>query len=169
MTPDYRDCIFTTSYLYHRSISAMPGFAEHISDYIGSEQFFFLDPSLKEYAEQLLGYLCERISEPLTHASVEHALNGCARLDLPFSIRREVPLLLEAFFDFLASSGRLPEVGQWSEYVRLYASTYRSQFRQDGSVKGVTFKKKYTDVGRNDPCPCGSGKKFKKCCRGLLE
>jgi len=21
-------------------------------------------------------------------------------------------------------------------------------------------------VGRNDPCPCGSGKKFKKCCLG---
>ena len=21
-----------------------------------------------------------------------------------------------------------------------------------------------TDVGRNDPCPCGSGKKYKKCC-----
>ena len=21
-------------------------------------------------------------------------------------------------------------------------------------------------VGRNDPCPCGSGKKFKKCCAG---
>jgi uncharacterized protein YecA (UPF0149 family) len=20
------------------------------------------------------------------------------------------------------------------------------------------------DIGRNDPCPCGSGKKFKKCC-----
>jgi len=24
-------------------------------------------------------------------------------------------------------------------------------------------------VGRNDPCPCGSGKKFKKCCLGRLE
>jgi uncharacterized protein YecA (UPF0149 family) len=23
-------------------------------------------------------------------------------------------------------------------------------------------------VGRNDPCPCGSGKKFKKCCRGQI-
>ena len=23
-----------------------------------------------------------------------------------------------------------------------------------------------TKVGRNDPCPCGSGKKFKKCCGG---
>ena len=22
----------------------------------------------------------------------------------------------------------------------------------------------YAGIGRNDPCPCGSGKKFKKCC-----
>ena len=22
----------------------------------------------------------------------------------------------------------------------------------------------YSKVGRNDPCPCGSGKKYKKCC-----
>ena len=22
----------------------------------------------------------------------------------------------------------------------------------------------YRHVGRNDPCPCGSGKKFKRCC-----
>lgn len=21
-------------------------------------------------------------------------------------------------------------------------------------------------IGRNDPCPCGSGKKYKKCCMG---
>jgi len=27
----------------------------------------------------------------------------------------------------------------------------------------------YRGVGRNDPCPCGSGKKFKKCCLGKLE
>jgi uncharacterized protein len=25
------------------------------------------------------------------------------------------------------------------------------------------------DIGRNDPCPCGSGKKFKKCCLGKEE
>jgi SWIM/SEC-C metal-binding protein len=28
-------------------------------------------------------------------------------------------------------------------------------------IKPVQSTKK---VGRNDPCPCGSGKKFKKCC-----
>ena len=25
-------------------------------------------------------------------------------------------------------------------------------------------KKQKKKIGRNDPCPCGSGKKFKKCC-----
>lgn len=24
----------------------------------------------------------------------------------------------------------------------------------------------FIKIGRNDPCPCGSGKKFKKCCLG---
>ena len=24
-------------------------------------------------------------------------------------------------------------------------------------------------VGRNDPCPCGSGKKFKKCCEDKVR
>lgn len=27
-----------------------------------------------------------------------------------------------------------------------------------------TFRRESPKVGRNDPCPCGSGKKFKKCC-----
>jgi hypothetical protein len=27
----------------------------------------------------------------------------------------------------------------------------------------------YKSVGRNDPCPCGSGKKFKKCCLGKAD
>jgi uncharacterized protein len=27
-----------------------------------------------------------------------------------------------------------------------------------------TIENPMKDVGRNDPCPCGSGKKFKKCC-----
>lgn len=27
-----------------------------------------------------------------------------------------------------------------------------------------TIERAMEKVGRNDPCPCGSGKKFKKCC-----
>lgn len=33
----------------------------------------------------------------------------------------------------------------------------------DGSEKGRTVRKG-KKIGRNDPCPCGSGKKYKKCC-----
>lgn len=27
-----------------------------------------------------------------------------------------------------------------------------------------TFRKQEAEPGRNDPCPCGSGKKYKQCC-----
>ena len=30
--------------------------------------------------------------------------------------------------------------------------------------KPETYKRKEAKVGRNDPCPCGSGKKYKNCC-----
>ncbi len=28
----------------------------------------------------------------------------------------------------------------------------------------TTFRRTLPKIGRNDPCPCGSGKKFKQCC-----
>jgi hypothetical protein len=33
-------------------------------------------------------------------------------------------------------------------------------------ASGFTATRAAPKVGRNDPCPCGSGKKFKKCCEG---
>jgi len=33
---------------------------------------------------------------------------------------------------------------------------------EDG--KGVTIRREGKKIGRNDPCPCGSGKKYKRCC-----
>jgi len=35
---------------------------------------------------------------------------------------------------------------------------------KDGQVKPTTIVRTGEKVGRNDPCPCGSGKKYKKCC-----
>ncbi|NDD29854.1 MAG: YchJ family protein [Proteobacteria bacterium] len=49
----------------------------------------------------------------------------------------------------------------------------RSSFRKDGDtwyyvdgdlVKTQTVRREHPKVGRNDPCPCGSGAKYKKCC-----
>lgn len=33
-----------------------------------------------------------------------------------------------------------------------------------GEVKVETIRNRGERVGRNDPCPCGSGKKYKNCC-----
>ena len=33
-----------------------------------------------------------------------------------------------------------------------------------GAAKVVRKPATSSKVGRNDPCPCGSGKKYKKCC-----
>ena len=38
----------------------------------------------------------------------------------------------------------------------------------DGTVKKQPVKKA-KKPGRNDPCPCGSGKKYKKCCGRFEE
>ena len=38
-------------------------------------------------------------------------------------------------------------------------------FFHDGKMIGQEpIRREEPKVGRNDPCPCGSGKKFKKCC-----
>lgn len=35
--------------------------------------------------------------------------------------------------------------------------------KQGGRVVSMPKKTKFSGVGRNDPCPCGSGLKFKRC------
>lgn len=37
-------------------------------------------------------------------------------------------------------------------------------FFVDGKMINTTFQRASAKIGRNDPCHCGSGKKFKKCC-----
>ena len=43
-----------------------------------------------------------------------------------------------------------------------HSSTPAGRSEQGKSTDG-SLRNPYKDVGRNDPCPCGSGKKFKKC------
>jgi len=37
-------------------------------------------------------------------------------------------------------------------------------FPEEDIHASEVYVRKYPKVGRNDPCPCGSGKKYKKCC-----
>ena len=35
---------------------------------------------------------------------------------------------------------------------------------EDEPPAAMPFRREAEKIGRNDPCPCGSGKKYKKCC-----
>ncbi|MFQ5443392.1 MAG: SEC-C metal-binding domain-containing protein, partial [Nitrospinales bacterium] len=43
------------------------------------------------------------------------------------------------------------------------ARTVEHRGSSEGGGKPATFKREEKKVGRNEPCPCGSGKKYKKC------
>ena len=38
--------------------------------------------------------------------------------------------------------------------------------KAEDTQKPETYRRAMPKVGRNDPCPCGSGKKYKNCCMG---
>ncbi len=47
--------------------------------------------------------------------------------------------------------------------VRAYRY-FRPHRRRAGSIYGVEQPRSQVRIGRNEPCPCGSGKKYKRCC-----
>src|ERR1051325_572503 len=56
------------------------------------------------------------------------------------------------------------EVKAWLEKNKDAIESGKFKDLPDGSAKPETFVKTGPDIGRNDPCACGSGKKYKKCC-----
>lgn len=61
----------------------------------------------------------------------------------------------------------IDELSRWHCFSEAYL---KERARRSGPLSempyhfGETFEREGPKVGRNDPCPCGSGKKFKKCC-----
>jgi uncharacterized protein YecA (UPF0149 family) len=51
-------------------------------------------------------------------------------------------------------------------YLRREVAAVRAQL---SSVLSAPKPTRSTKAGRNDPCPCGSGKKFKHCCLGKTD
>jgi SEC-C motif domain protein len=50
------------------------------------------------------------------------------------------------------------------EASRFVKENGRWFFREGHGPEQVSVRNTSPKVGRNDPCPCGSGKKYKKCC-----
>jgi preprotein translocase subunit SecA len=78
--------------------------------------------------------------------------------DIIFKVRLEAGSRAKNVWQ--VSSARHDEVNQFAMAERQRAAAAAPQ----GETKVKQIKLEQPKVGRNDPCPCGSGKKYKKCC-----
>jgi hypothetical protein len=63
----------------------------------------------------------------------------------------------------------IDELSNWEGFKpKQHRDQIASGWRPD-PWPGMPAHNPLRNVGRNDPCPCGSGKKFKKCCLGKAE
>ena len=79
---------------------------------------------------------------------------------MPATVRAELPALCGSFLGQLEDVGRLSGGRLLGAYVR----ALKDAFADAASGKRKPVVRPGSRIGRNDPCPCGSGKKYKECC-----
>jgi len=102
--------------------------------------------------------------DEIEREDVRHALlKGLARLKLTPETRKRVPALVGAFLGALEAQGRLGGGDALGAYARALKGAH------DESRRDVVapIRRGASRLGPNDPCPCGSGKKYKKCCKRM--
>jgi uncharacterized protein len=85
------------------------------------------------------------------------------------------PKLAEAYHQETKRKGTLEQLATavieiFPEAIREYAHLGRSIYQARFEMADLDLEpSNHTKIGRNDPCPCGSEKKFKKCCGAMGE
>ncbi|MFJ5763606.1 YecA family protein [Neobacillus sp. NPDC093182] len=110
--------------------------------------------SAKQLDDQdiLIEALCHQLSEEALPEINEHM-----ELDYTSGLV-DVEQTVYSYFSILGLKNR--ELALW----RQAAMERELDFRQKGNDLPLAPVRNEIKVGRNDPCPCGSGKKYKKCC-----
>ncbi len=133
-----------------------------------------LDPAVRNFVPEILttfGEAVRRLDRDFpdevsigTFATV--LTESMPRLKLPDPARPHVPEVVATFLEYLRETGRVGEGDDWAAQVRVIGQSFGKRLKPEGGVKGVPIRKPAdaSPIGRNDPCPCGSGKKYKKCC-----
>ncbi len=119
---------------------------DHLKESIHLRAFAEKDPKIeyKQEGYRMFGEMLESIDDRVTSTIFK------VRLD-PGAQARSV---------WNVSHTQHDEVGQFAMTERQRAAAAAPQ----GEPVVKTIRLEQPKVGRNDPCPCGSGKKYKKCC-----
>ena len=132
------------------------GIYEHILEHPSE----VIEGSVKELAERfnisienMTGFL-DGINE-----SLKGEPNPIDTMEEDTVVRIEVDLEKLYYNMVAAKASWLYELPQWHE---LLSEEKRKELYKSQKISGTVVKGK--KIGRNDPCPCGSGKKYKMCC-----
>ena len=100
----------------------------------------------------MVGFL-DGINESLKEENPIETMGEDTEVSLAFDKAKLYKNMVAAKADWLYSLPQWKEIFSEEELKRLYKEQKES-----------TTIRKEKKIGRNDPCPCGSGKKYKKCC-----
>lgn len=118
-----------------------------------------VEGTVKELADRfdldvmaIVGFL-DGIDESLKTPNDLEDLTEDSRVSLEFDKEKLYKNMVDAKADWLY------ELPQWKE---IFSEEKRSELYREQKQAGII--RKAPKVYPNDPCPCGSGKKYKKCC-----
>ena len=100
----------------------------------------------------MTGFL-DGINDSLKEANPIETMEEDTEVSLAFDKEKLYKNMVDARADWLY------ELPQWND---IYDEETRKRLFLEQRKSGTIRKEK--KIGRNDPCPCGSGKKYKKCC-----
>ena len=102
--------------------------------------------------EFVMGFV-DGINDSLNDTYDLEAMTATDEVVLDINLERLYFNMLEAKADYLY------ELPQWD---RIFSIEKRKEIQKE--YRESTMVRNENKVGRNDACPCGSGKKYKKCC-----
>lgn len=125
---------------------------EHRESLVLTAEVFKLEGAAPAW---LVNAIADQIDRSITDAAYELLVACAYQLDVPalFAVRHSVRTYLNA------ADAR--EV--WATVKRDVAKPLALLPEQELSLPAVSVKHGADEPGRNDPCPCGSGQKYKKC------
>lgn len=145
---------FWTSYYEVEKDAYAKILAEKIKDLKGTVSYLAKELGYED--KQLFAGFIEGINTSLTVPFTEDELNAIeedTNIDKTIDYEKLYYNMLDAKAQWLY------ELPEWNDNL---SAEKRKEITKAYRVSGIVVNE--NKVGRNDPCPCGSGKKYKKCC-----
>ena len=148
---------------------------EHNGDLYSCDHFVYPENKLGNIMQQALGEMVESPQQiQFGQAKNDTLPNYCRQCEVRFACNGECPKHRfattpdgEAGLNYLCAGYK-----KFFTHIDPYMQFMAAQLRQQRAPANVMEWVRMRDAaasqsgrpGRNDPCPCGSGKKFKRCC-----